>query len=86
MKQVYLITTQGNWDGDFNDVLVVSNLDKAKEIFKEVVGEAKEMYLENYDETDLTIEENDSYCEIYITGEYNYYHHIISLQSADIID
>lgn len=68
---VYVLTysTANDCESDYGVIGVYGTLDKAKEMLKEKAEEAKICY-EDYDEEDLTIDDDDTSFAIYVDGEY----------------
>lgn len=87
MEKVYVLVSSGNWDGSFVDLNVYASAADAKEAFRATVQEAVDIYKENYDNSDISIDIDDDKmcCEIYLTGWYDNYNHTIDVYTRDVI-
>lgn len=85
-NKVYILTSQGNWDGTFTEVEVFSTKEKATEAYLEAVADIKETLEENYDDGELEFDEEveNLHFETFLKGWYDDYHQIISVNEYSI--
>lgn len=98
-NRIYVITCHGIYDDEeYNDLFITPSKEIAQKKLKEDIEKLKQdmdiSIVYNYDDIDINdskydnewiFEETDSSFEIYLNGEYNSNHYVISLEEKELV-